>query len=164
MIQSASKSASDLTLDPEPPYPGAVRRGAADEWADWYQWDGNDPFEDATGPFYAAREAGGAIITGFRPGQTNRNGHGMIHGGALMTFADFSLFMIAASQGEGISGVTVTMTSEFLSPAQAGELLIGRGERTGGGRSLVMARGIISAGDRPVLSFSGVIKRFAQRP
>ena len=84
----------------------------------------------------------------------------MIHGGALMTFADFSLFMLGASEGQEVHGVTVTMNSEFLAPAQPGQLLIGRGERTGGGRSLIIARGIITADDRPVLNFSGVIKQF----
>jgi hypothetical protein len=37
--------------------------------------------------------------------------------------------------------------------------LLARGERTGGGRSLIFARGVITADGRPVLNFSGVIKR-----
>ncbi len=119
---------------------------------------GTDPFEDATGPFYVARDDQG-VVCGFRPGAVNRNGHGMIHGGSLMTFADFSLFMLAGSAGEEVSGVTVTMNSEFLGPAKAGQLLLARGERTGGGRSLVFARGLITADGQPVLAFSGTIKR-----
>jgi acyl-coenzyme A thioesterase PaaI-like protein len=150
--------ASDIPLVADAPYAGDLERITTGEWAGWHQWAGLDPFEDMTGPFYLARDAGG-VITGFRPADKNRNGHGIIHGGCLMTFADFSLFMIAASGGGEVHGVTVSMTSDFLSPAQAGELLIARGERTGGGRSLILARGLITANDRPVLSFSGVIKR-----
>ncbi len=144
-----------------PPFAGKLRKARQAEWAGWHEWDGIDPFEMATGPFYVARDNGG-LVTGFRPTAKNCNGHGHIHGGALMTFADFSLFMLAGSEGEEINGVTVTMNSEFLAPAQAGQLLIGCGERTGGGRSLVIVRGIITADDRPVLSFSGVIRRFAK--
>ena len=132
------------------------------EWTGWYRWAGVDPFEDSTGPFFVARDATG-IVCGFRPGPANRNGHGIIHGGCLMTFADFSLFMLGASQGEDVSGVTVTMNCEFLAPAEAGDVLLARGERTGGGRSLIFARGMITAKGRPVLSFSGAMKRFTRR-
>jgi acyl-coenzyme A thioesterase PaaI-like protein len=140
------------------PFLGRLSRVAAGEWAGWYRWAGIDPFEDATGPYYVARDAQG-IVCGFRPGPGNRNGHGSIHGGSLMTFADFSLFMLGASQGEEVNGVTVTMNCEFLSAAHPGEVLLARGERTGGGRNLIFARGIITADARPVVGFSGVIKR-----
>lgn len=143
---------------PGPPFAGRLERVDAGEWVGWYHWAGNDPFEDSTGPYYVAHDEQG-IVCGFRPGPVNCNGHGSIHGGSLMTFADFSLFMLGASQGEEISGVTVTMTCEFLAPAQAGQLLLARGGRTGGGRSLVFARGEITADGRAVLGFSGVMKR-----
>lgn len=127
-------------------------------WAGWWKWSGKDPFEDATGPFFVRRDERG-IVTGFIPEAKNLNGHGIVHGGALMTFADFSLFMIAGSGGDEINGVTVTMNSEFVSGAQAGKMLTARGELVRAGRSLVFARGTIACGDEPVLSFSGTIKR-----
>jgi len=151
---------TDLAIRPlpGPPFAGRLDPITTGEWAGWYKWAGIDPFEDATGPFYVTRDEQG-VVCGFRPGPGHRNGHGIIHGGCLMTFADFSLFMLGATQDEDVSGVTVTMNCEFVAPAQAGQVLLARGERTGGGRSLVMARGQISADGRPVLAFSGVIKR-----
>lgn len=146
----------------EAPFRGKLTRIEAGEWTGWHQWAGIDPFEDSTGPFYVARDAGG-IVCGFRPGPNNRNGHGIIHGGCLMTFADFALFMIGASLGEEVNGVTVSMTSEFLAAAHQGQLLLARGERTGGGKSLVFARGTITADGVPVLAFSGVMKQFHAR-
>lgn len=152
---------SDNPVIPLPgaPYAGRIRLVTEGEWAGWHQWDGTDPFEDTVGPFYVARDAQG-LVTGFRPRAHNRNGHGIIHGGTLMTFADFSLFMLSGAGDDQVSGVTVTLNCEFLRAAQPGELLLGRGERTGGGRSLVFARGIIAAGQTPVLAFSGAMKRF----
>jgi acyl-coenzyme A thioesterase PaaI-like protein len=150
--------ASDLRLQPEPPFSGKLTRIETGEWAGWYQWGGVDPFENLAGPFYVARDDQG-IVCGFRPGADNRNGHGIIHGGSLMTFADFSLFMIGGSEGEQVHGVTVTMNCEFLRAANAGQLLLARGERTGGGRSLIFARGLIRADGREVLAFSGTIKK-----
>lgn len=147
----------------EQPFAGNLEPVTQGPWAGWWVWAGRDPFETHTGPYYVARDAQG-IVCGFRPQAFNRNGHGMIHGGSLMTFADFSLFMLAAQiapdRAEEVHGVTVAMTSEFLSPAQEGEILLARGERTGGGRSLAFARGTILAGDRAVLTFSGTIKQF----
>ncbi len=162
MTSPTDQPATTVQPPPGAPFAGNLALITTGAWAGWHKWAGTDPFEDHTGPFYVARDAAG-IVCGFRPGPANRNGHGIIHGGCLMTFADFSLFMLAASQGQEVTGVTVTMTCEFLAPARAGQLLLARGERTGGGRSLVFARGIITADDQAVLSFSGAMKQFAPR-
>ncbi|MEO0032778.1 MAG: hypothetical protein RIS94_2536 [Pseudomonadota bacterium] len=146
------------TSDPAPPFAGKLRLVRGGEWDGWYQWGGIDPFEALTGPFHARRGAEG-IVCGFRPQAHHCNGHGMIHGGALMTFADFSLFMIGGSSGEEVHGVTVTMNSEFVGPARPGALLLARGELVRGGRSLLFVRGTITADEAPVLVFSGTIKR-----
>jgi len=158
LTADTTPQAPEIRPLPGAPFTGKLILVETGEWAGWYQWGGVDPFENATGPFYVARDDQG-VVCGFRPGPHNRNGHGMIHGGCLMTFADFSLFMLAASDGAEVSGVTVTMNSEFLGPATAGQLLLARGERTGGGRSLVFARGLMTADGKPVLGFSGTIKR-----
>lgn len=161
MTHDAHPNAHPVVPLPGAPFAGRLECIASGPWAGWHKWAGHDPFEDATGPYYVARDEHG-IVCGFRPGPGNRNGHGTVHGGSLMTFADFALFMLGASQGEEISGVTVSMNCEFLSAVQAGELLLARGERTGGGRSLVFARGLITADGRPALNFSGVMKRVKQ--
>ncbi len=161
MTDQTDPLATTLRPLPGPPFAGNLDLVTAGEWTGWHKWGSTDPFEEATGPYYVARDEHG-LVCGFRPGPGNCNGHGTIHGGSLMTFADFSLFMLGGSQGEEVSGVTVTMTCEFLGAAHAGQLLLARGGRTGGGRSLVFVRGQITAGDRPVLGFSGVIKRFRQ--
>ena len=140
------------------PFAGDLVPVETGPWAGWYSWAGTDPFEDATGPFYLRRDEQG-IVTGFMPGATNLNGHGIVHGGCLMTFADFSLFMFAAADGHNVGGVTVSMNSEFIGAAEPGVLLEARGELLGGGRSLAFVRGVITAGTRRILSFSGTIKR-----
>lgn len=152
----------DSTLSQSgPPYSGKFEPAAPAEWAGWFHWVGNDPFEDGVGPFYVKRDSLGPV-TGFRPGPAACNSHGTIHGGCLMTFGDFSLFMIAASADEDIDAVTVTFNSEFVGPARAGQLLLARGEVIKAGRSLVFARGVITADGDPVMAFSGTIKRSPQ--
>ena len=150
--ESLRMSASNL------PFAGKLAPAASAEWAGWYQWTGVDPFEDAVGPFFVKRDEQG-IVTGFRPGPANRNGHGSIHGGCMMTFADFSLFMIAGAGGEEVSGVTVTFNCEFVGVAMPGQLLEARGDVIRAGRSLIFVRGVITADGEAALAFSGTIKR-----
>lgn len=128
------------------------------DWAGWSVWAPGDPFEDHAGPFYSREDEQG-IVCGFMPEHKNLNGFGAVHGGALMTFADFALFRIPGGMSGGMHGVTVAFTAEFLAPAYAGAILIARGETLRQGRSLVFVRGLISQGEAAVLSFSGTIKR-----
>ena len=134
---------------------GEVTEG---EWTGWLKWMPGDPFEDHVGPFYARRDGEG-MLCAFRPQAHNCNGGGTIHGGTLMTFADYALFMIAGQSGEMMHGVTVTMNSEFVGPARPGEMLTARGEVVRAGKSLVFVRGMISGEAGAVLAFSGTIKR-----
>jgi hypothetical protein len=58
--------------------------------------------------------------------------------------------------------VTVSLNGEFLGPSTEGELIECRGEvvRNGG---LVFLRGLVSTSDRPLLNFSGVVKKLKAR-
>jgi uncharacterized protein (TIGR00369 family) len=128
------------------------------EWAGWNHWMPGDPFEDYVGPFYTKRDAQG-VVCGFLPSAKNCNAYANIHGGALMTFADFALFMIPGEGGAMVHGVTVTMNCEFISGARPGIPLYARGETVKAGRSLLFVRGTIVSEDKAVLIFSGTIKR-----
>ena len=133
-------------------------------WAGWRSWSARDPFEQLTGPFYS-RLIDGEAVCGLRLEPKHMNGLGGMHGGAMMTFADFSLFMIS-SRARGGPAVTVNLAGDFLGSARAGELIEARGEVTKAGASLVFVRGLVTAEAerRPVLSFSGVIKKIRSRP
>jgi uncharacterized protein (TIGR00369 family) len=95
---------------------------------------------------------------GCRVRDVNLNGIGSIHGGALVTFADYSLFQIAYDHLRGLDAVTVTLNSEFLAGAPLGARLICRGEVVKSGRSLLFIRGLIETDGTAVLNFSGVLK------
>lgn len=145
--------------------PGVALTPVTDgDWEGWLRWPGTDPFEDHTGPFYARYDANGAIECGFRPEAKNRNGGGNVHGGALLTFADFSLFMIASAMLPEFHGVTATLNAEFVGAARPGQLLTARGEVVKAGRSLIFVRGTIDDAGEAVMSFSGVIKKITRRP
>ena len=144
--------------------PGLVKV-AEGPWAGWYHWEPVDHFEEHAGPFYCQPEGEGPdapIVCGFIPEAKNRNGGGNIHGGALMTFADYALFMIGGGMDTSVHGVTMTMNCDFVGAAEPGRLLTARGEVVRAGGSVVFVRGIIDDAGRNVLAFSATIKRFRQ--
>jgi len=127
------------------------------EFKGWMTWP-EEPFEhDTAGPFYMRADEQGQVAA-FRAQRKHMNAGGVMHGGCLMTFADFALFAIAHHGMEGVYGLTVAFTSEFLDGALEGELIEARGEVLRQGRSITFVRGLVTANGRPVLNFSGTIK------
>lgn len=132
------------------------------EFAGWKTWD-IEPFEhQLVGPFYFRTDEKGPVCS-FRAEHKHMNAGGVMHGGCLMTFADFSLFGIAHEQFDDNYGVTVSFASEFLSGAIEGELMEARGDVLRAGKSLIFVRGLVTANDRACLNFSGTIKRLTKR-
>jgi acyl-coenzyme A thioesterase PaaI-like protein len=125
-------------------------------------WPGLDPFEDQSGPFYFREQADGSVRCAFRAEAKHMNGGGFTHGGALLTFADFALFALAFKELQNHRSVTVSLTGEFTGPSQVGDLIECAGEvvRDGG---LVFIRGLITTSGRPLLNFSGVVKKLKPR-
>ena len=128
------------------------------EFAGWEYWD-NDSFEKSVGPFFFRREENGKCVGAFRAEERHMNGGGSMHGGCMMSFADFGLFVIPLEVMDELHGVTVTMNSEFIGGAKTGELMEVRGDVLRAGGSLVFTRGMITADGRPCLNFSGTVKR-----
>ncbi len=131
------------------------------EWAGWSNWQ-HDAFEQHAGPFYERRDADG-VVCAFRAERRHMNGGGFMHGGCLMTFADFALFSIASEHLAGSHAVTLNLASDFLDSAQVGEFIEARGEVTRAGKSTLFVRGLVSADARPVLSFTGIIRKVGKR-
>lgn len=127
------------------------------EFKDWLYWPA-EAFEfGVAGPFYY-KKIGDEYVSRFRAADKHMNAGGSMHGGCLMTFADFALFAIAHDEIE-YYGVTVAFTSEFLAGARAGALMEARGDVLKAGRSIVFVRGLITADGEPALNFSGTIKK-----
>ena len=128
--------------------------------AHFRHWDG-DNAEDHNGPFFFAL-VDGAIETAFRVQSRNCNAHKTLHGGISMMFADYTL-CLAAIGGTHDGVLTVSCTSEFIGPAFDGDLVIGRGEVTRKGGSLVFARAVLEANGKTILTSSAVLKLVKRR-
>jgi uncharacterized protein (TIGR00369 family) len=149
-----------------PPDPAPLHQGLVvateGEFAGWTTWS-RDSFESNNGPFWHRREADGRVRCAFRVEKKHLNGMRNVHGGCFMTFADYCLFAFASDELRG-PGITVSFNCEFLNAASEGDLIEATGEVTRAGGSLIFLRGILSCGERSLLTFSATIKRVKKRP
>lgn len=132
------------------------------EFAGWMNWP-HDAFETRAGPFYYRTEDNGQIVCAFRAEQKHMNGGGFMHGGCLMTFADFALFSIAEHHLKDNFAVTLQMGCDFLDPARVGQWMEARGEVTRAGGKTIFVRGTITADGAPVFGFTGIIRKVGKR-
>ena len=131
-------------------------------FAGWTTWSGgSDPYETLIGPFYFRQEHGQARCV-FEPKRHHLNGGDAIHG-CLMSFADFSLFAIAHNALRDSRAVTMTFNSEFIGAGGLDGWVEARGEVVRDTRSVVFVRGIVTQAERPLLSFSGTLKKIGRR-
>ena len=124
--------------------------------------DPDDPFEMKTGPFYA-RDMGEERTYAFRMNPDHANAGGAIHGGALMTFADFAICAEAVRGFPEEAPLTISFSSEFLAPVHDGSLIESRPEILRRTNSFVFMRAVLEVDGHPVLSCTGVIKRLKRR-
>lgn len=142
----------------------------ADKWGTgrlqgFRKWEGFDPFEEHTGPYYFRELEDGSYLCAFEVADHNLNGGGAVHGGAFMTFADFALFVFARPALEGISAVTVSFNCELVGAGLKGDLILSTGEIVQETGSMVFVRGTMvaerdaAAQPVPVLNYSGILRK-----
>lgn len=159
---SAAASWKQMKNKDRPEGYGPMTPIAEGEWAGWSQW-GSDPFEAMSGPFYCRYDEGGRPRTAVRAEVRHMNGSGAMHGGALMTFADYTLFFVCKETLADAPAVTAACNCEFVSAVGAGDLVEGTGEVVKAGRSMIFVRGTLSVRGEPVVAFSAVVKRSGGR-
>ena len=134
------------------------------EFAGWETYEVTDTtFDSTVGPFYRKPDPDGSMRCAFRAEQKHMNFGGRMHGGCLMTFADIALFQTAYQEMEGKNGVTVQLDSTLIDGGYVGELIEATGEVVRAGGSLIFVRGQITTGDRTLMTFSGIIRKFDPR-
>ncbi|WP_374764916.1 PaaI family thioesterase [Yunchengibacter salinarum] len=122
-------------------------------------WGDTDPFEQLVGPFYLRRKNDGTHEAAMMPEPRHCNAGGMLHGGLLMSFADYALFVIARHALKDDLGVTVTFDSQFIAPARPDAVLMADGAVVRATGSLIFVRGAIRQDESTVLTINGIVKR-----
>ena len=137
-----------------PRHDGAVE-ATSGEFAGWWTWT-RDHYEVNNGPFWH-REENGKVRCVFRVEQKHINGGGAVHGGCLVTFAEL---LVRDRQHRAAKAAPLAVIRDrVIDAVYKGELVEGTGAVVRAGRSIIFMRGMLTAEGRPVLSFSGTVKR-----
>jgi acyl-coenzyme A thioesterase 13 len=128
----------------------------------WLTWI-SEPFEMLTGPFYFRTEPDGSTRGAFIPDEEKRNGAGIVHGGALMTFADAFLGVLVYNLLDGQYTVTVTFNCEFLGAGEVNAPIYATGRLMRQTGSLAFVQAELEQSGRPIFTFSSVLKKFTSR-
>lgn len=114
------------------------------------------------GPLFEHRQGPGEARLAFRVEEHHTNGLGNCHGGMLMSFADMAWGRIISLR-KSYSWVTVRLMCDFLSGAKLGDWVEGEGELIGEEDLLFTVRGRIWAGDRTLITGTGIFKALSPR-
>ena len=146
--------AAPTGAQPDPDHPG------------WYSW-GEFPrssFAAATGRLLFRPAGPGKGEVRMFPTKAHMNMGGSIHGGAVMSFIDMALF--AGGRCAGMSEghyVTLDLTTHFLARGKPGEPLDAHVQLVRQTRAHVFLQGVVVQDGEPCYSFTGTLKRVAQR-
>ncbi len=113
----------------------------------------------AVGPSWTKLEDGAPIV-GLQAQEHLANDNlGIVHGGAVMTFADMAMGVgVAHATGMKAMFVTAQLQVHFTAAAQVGDFITCRPEIVRKTSSMVFVRGLIEAGGRTVASVDGIFK------
>ena len=113
-----------------------------------------EPFEDYLGPLYYRYDEQGRAWSWMQVGPQHCNGIGTVHGGVLLTMADYVLCLAANDAGV----LTVTMQTQFVAAARDGDEIYGVAEMVKRTGRMAFVRGeLLAAGERQLLIFSGSV-------
>ena len=114
------------------------------------------PFVSRAGEFFIRQEEDGSQSVGTWVGQDQANSEGFVHGGFLLTFADFAMTTVT-------TGITLTLSADFLRPARIGDWIQATIVVRKASDTLVFADAITTCDDRALMRISGLFRPFKKR-
>jgi len=129
-----------------------------------------DPFEDHVGPLYFRIDGDaskpGSVHCVLPTEARHGNYRGGIHGGAILTFADYALCLVAGRAADGGTNtsfaMTVSIAVEFLAAGQTGAPLEATGEPLRVTGRMAFARGSVTQQGKTIALWSGVVRHVAR--
>lgn len=125
--------------------------------------ESQSPFVRELGQLWSRRDPDGSIHFGFVTNPSHANLHGIIHGGVMLTFADYTIGAIGARLTGNPNAVTLDLNMQFLSSTQIGEFVAGTGRILRQTKSFLFLEGEMHGPDRQIAAFTGVWKQMKPR-
>ncbi len=118
----------------------------------------NEGFNAYVGPFYSKVRDDGSVHFFLDMRDEHLNGAGFAHGGLLMAFADAALGSAVHAAIEGAPSATMTLNTDFITAGPPGVRIEAEAEVTRRTRSVVFVSGRVYAGDKTLLTATGIWK------
>jgi uncharacterized protein (TIGR00369 family) len=119
------------------------------------------PYTSHNGPiFHKVTDDG--MVHAFRVLDRHCNGHGILHGGMMMTFAD-GVLASAVHRAVQVPALTLRMTCDFVAIGRLGDWVEGVGTVMRATRSVAFVEGRLRVGERTILTTSAVFKLMRDR-
>jgi len=138
------------SCSPDPDHPG------------WFVWRIKDKtvFNLVLGDLLARRDGDRAIVR-MQPQPGLSNMAGRVHGGALMTFADCSLFAgaLMLGCGDGPDSLTIDLNVQFIGAADMDRPVDSIVQISRETRRMLFMRGTIEQGGDIVASYMGLVRK-----
>jgi acyl-coenzyme A thioesterase 13 len=114
-------------------------------------FDNQGPFLELIGPIHV-RDGGEELVLGIRAEERHANHRGTVQGGLLSTFADFALGRaIEADADDERDRATVSLTVDYLKPAEPGDWIESRTRVDRVGSTLAFADCSLTVEDREIV-------------
>jgi acyl-coenzyme A thioesterase 13 len=138
---------------------GATPDAEHDGWFSWGDFP-RSSFAAATGRLLFKPDGPGRGICRMFPTEDHMNMGGSIHGGAIMSFIDMSLFAGGLCAGmDKAHYVTLDLTTHFVARGQAGSPLDAHVELVKQTRGHAFLQGVVKQNGENCYSFSGTLRR-----
>lgn len=118
-------------------------------------------YSAALGPTFKRVDDAGLQVALLAQEHLGNDSYGIVHGGAIMTFADIALGAGVGHYTGPAHFVTAQMQVHFVGAGQTGSLITCRPEIVKSGGSMVFVRGIIECEGQPIASADGIFKRLS---
>ena len=128
------------------------------ELKDFQTWHVEEPYENFVGPFYF-KIKDDKTIAAFNFKDHHTNSINSLHGGMIMSFADYALFIIGHKYTSKSNYVTISCSTEFLMASYEKGIIFSDGEITKATKSLLFLKGRIYNDEGVIASFSGILKK-----
>ena len=116
-------------------------------------------FTDLVGPMFHKTLDDGSRLLAMLALDKHLNAGGIVHGGLLMTLTDNALGRHVYHQmPKGTTMVTISLNTDFVSAARAGDWLIGEARIVRATRSVVFVEGGVRKDDTPIINAQGIWK------
>lgn len=161
-MSEESSSTSELMEDVGLPT-GATADPDNEGWFSWGEFP-RGSFAAATGRLLFRPDGPGRALTRMFPTDAHVNMGGSLHGGAVMSFIDMSLFAggLCAGMARG-HYVTLDLTTHFLARGMPGTALEAEVQLIRQTRSFAFMQGVVRQSGEPCYSFTGTLKRIRER-